>query len=352
MSTAEFVQTALTPAELATRPADWWHGVLGVVGLAAAPPLGEQRVPAAVCGTPPLAGGELCEVWRVGLVNDGQPRAATAQHGPVVYRSHAGLTFGAVAIAEGDAHPGGAHGEAAALREATQRAYHALFDVLEITAHRQLVRVWNYLPQINRHVDGEERYRHFNSARRAAFARAGRGANAAAPAATAVGSACGGPLSIFFLAAAAPAIMIENPRQVSAYHYPPQYGRDSPLFSRACLMRDARAAHLFVSGTASIVGHRTVHPGDVTAQAREALMNVSTLIEEANRLRAPDEPPIDAVRLKVYVRHAGDLSAVRAEIARQSTGIESAVYLHADICRDDLLVEIEAYGCTARLDGG
>ena len=46
--------------------------------------------------------------------------------------------------------------------------------LLEETRHPHLIRVWNYLPEINREADGEERYRHFNAARQGAFRNAGR----------------------------------------------------------------------------------------------------------------------------------------------------------------------------------
>ncbi len=49
----------------------------------------------------------------------------------------------------------------------------------------------------------------------------------------------------------------------------------------------------------------------------------------------------------VYIRHATDLSAVRAAlhaaVGADSTTARDALYLQADICRDDLLVEIEAH---------
>jgi hypothetical protein len=45
----------------------------------------------------------------------------------------------------------------------------------------------------------------------------------------------------------------------------------------------------------------------------------------------------------VYVRHASDLGAIQAVLSRELRGA-SAVFLQADICREDLLVEIEAVG--------
>lgn len=344
MSAARLRHELVPHAGLADRPAGWWRGVLGVVGFVASPPVPSARLPTAVCGTAPLdQADELCEVWRIGEGSDEAATPVARSHGRLDCRSGATLTFGSVSIDERTLRGPGIDGEAAALRAATDGAYRLLFDALRDARHPHLIRVWNYLPDINGHAGGEERYRHFNAARHAAFERAGRASTQAAPAATAVGCAAGSPLTLFFLAAAEAPLMIENPRQISAYHYPPQYGRHQPLFSRACLLRAAGETHLFISGTASIVGHRSLHPGDVAAQARESLSNIAILVDEAGR-RARGEPPIGALRLKVYLRHRADLAAARAEVQRHRSIVESVVYLQADICREELLVEIEAYG--------
>ena len=110
-----------------------------------------------------------------------------------------------------------------------------------------------------------------------------RGATGNVPAACAIGLV-GGTLNIAFMAGTTPAVPVENPRQVSAYNYPADYGPRSPTFSRARAgLSEARI--LFISGTASIVGHQTVHPGDVVGQCRESMANIAAVLAEANRLR-------------------------------------------------------------------
>jgi chorismate lyase / 3-hydroxybenzoate synthase len=162
------------------------------------------------------------------------------------------------------------------------------------------------------------------------------------PAACALGSPSGSPISIYFLAARRPPKMIENPRQTSAYHYPPKFGKHSPIFSRACVWGES--ARLFVSGTASIVGHETIHRGDVVAQTRETLVNIGALLEEANRVVGADRYSLDGLKLKVYVRNPADLPAIEATLAQLLRPAAGIVYLQADVCREDLLVEIEAVG--------
>ncbi|HEY0800173.1 MAG TPA: hypothetical protein VGD54_04975, partial [Steroidobacteraceae bacterium] len=207
-----------------------------------------------------------------------------------------------------------------------------------------LIRIWNYLPAINAQAGGDERYRHFNSARQTAFRKSGRAIIGTVPAASALGSPAGSPISIYFLAARRPPKMIENPRQTSAYHYPPKFGKHSPIFSRACVWGESFASNLFVSGTASIVGHESLHPGDVIAQTRETIANISALLDQANYVVGSARYSLPGLRLKVYVRNPSDLPAVEAtlsELLRPAAGI---IFLQADVCREDLLVEIEAFG--------
>jgi enamine deaminase RidA (YjgF/YER057c/UK114 family) len=101
---------------------------------------------------------------------------------------------------------------------------------------------------------------------------------------------------------------------------------------------------LFISGTASIVGHATRHPGDVLAQTRECLHNIAAVVAEAMRAMPDAGFRLDQLAYKVYVRHADDLAAVRTTIADFIGAPVAALFVQADICRTDLLVEIEASG--------
>jgi hypothetical protein len=53
---------------------------------------------------------------------------------------------------------------------------------------------------------------------------------------------------------------------------------------------------------------------------------------------------LDGLKFKVYVRQPSDLSAIEAALAKSLRPSTSIVYLQADVCREDLLVEIEATG--------
>jgi enamine deaminase RidA (YjgF/YER057c/UK114 family) len=331
----------LSTDDLATKSSSWWDGVLGVVGFEKPPSTPPPWVPSTASMTPALGSSQqLCEVWRA-IGSDGpELRTAASPRGRVRYRYGDELLFGSTTIDE----TGFAGTVSTSLLRATEAAYLEIFAVLADMPHRHLIRVWNYLPEINREADGDERYRHFNSARQAAFRNAGRSTVGTVPAACALGSPAGSPISIYFLASSLPATMIENPRQTSAYFYPPKFGTHSPTFSRACVLRESGGTNLFVSGTASIVGHETIHHGDASAQTHESMTNIKALVEEANRIVGANHYSLAGLKLKVYVRKPSDLPSIEAALTSSLPMMTSIVYLEADICREDLLVEIEATG--------
>lgn len=338
VSTATLQLDYLSSEQIRSQSAAWWQNVLGVVGFEKSPAIDAVGIPVAASMTPALGAGGICEVWRVA----GAPIelfSGETRHGHVRYRYCDDLLFGSLTIAERDDEE-----EARALLHATETAYREVFDVLNRTEHRHLIRIWNYLPEINREIHGDERYRLFNSARQLAFRNSGRATTGAVPAACALGSPAGSPIAIYFLAARKPPKMIENPRQTSAYHYPLKFGKHRPIFSRACIWGEPGCTKLFVSGTASIVGHETFHLGDVAAQTRETMVNIGALLDEANRVVGSARYSTAALKLKVYARRAGDLPAIKAALSPTLSPATHVLYLQADVCREDLLVEIEAVG--------
>jgi chorismate lyase / 3-hydroxybenzoate synthase len=323
-----------------------WGDVLGVATFNGLPDGCAQvaEVPVAQVSTPVLAGSEhVYEVWR-----SDQP-ATSGQRQSVRFRRTDDMLFGCIAVTEAQASAAAsaaASGEEAhtALHEATARAYREICAALAAESYPHLLRVWNYLPDINRNSHGLERYRQFNRARQHALRESGRAISGSVPAASALGAASDSPLVVYFLAGRTAPRFVENPRQVSAYHYPREYGAHSPVFSRATLVRQRGGLALFISGTASIVGHRTLHIGDAAAQTRETLINIEALLSEANRMAAGARFELGALACKVYVRRPADVPLIRAELTRALGADATTLYLQADICRQELLVEIEAAG--------
>ncbi|MDB5393796.1 MAG: pteridine-dependent deoxygenase like protein, partial [Rhodospirillales bacterium] len=145
---------------------------------------------------------------------------------------------------------------------------------------------------------------------------------------------------IYFLGGRVPAKQLENPRQVSAFHYPPVYGPRSPQFSRASIFEANDARSLLISGTASIVGHESLHQDDPVAQVAETLANISALIGAAGQDRFG--PQRGHWALKAYIRDPAHLDIVRGGVDEVFGSKCERIFLHADMCRPELLVEIEA----------
>ena len=250
--------------------------------------------------------------------------------GPVTTGERAGVRFCAsedhcFGVIELEEAPYG--GPRGAAREAYQRvaAFHAGGD------HPYVWRIWNFLDAINQGDGDAERYKLFCLGRAAGLGESLRGY----PAGSALGRRDGDRrVQVVWLAGREPGSPVENPRQVSAFRYPRRYGLASPSFSRAMRL----GADVLISGTASIVGHETVHPGNLQAQLHECIDNL-TAVSEAAAIGAPH-----LTALKAYVRHAGDAEAVASAIRARCRPDAASCILLADICRADLLVELEAIG--------
>lgn len=107
--------------------------------------------------------------------------------------------------------------------------YRELLALLDERGYPGLQRVWNYVPRINEDQRGVERYKHFNVGRARGFEeRFGETAERHFSAASAVGTV-GDTLIVCFAAGREPGTHLENPRQISAHRYLPDYGPRSRL---------------------------------------------------------------------------------------------------------------------------
>ena len=308
----------------APPPAGAWLGAACFGG--AAP---DFALPCAHVQAPVLAGPPApCEAFAAaGPLREGR-------HGPWHWRCSEHWWFGAARIGE----------PAAPLQQTVQRAYTQLMEAAAAAGFELLVRVWNHIAEINGGGNDLERYRQFNIGRQDAFLAGGYSvAGSSVPAASALGAAAGAPFTLYALATRHPMQAVENPRQTSAYHYPAEYGPRSPTFSRATLVRADARPLLFISGTASIVGHQSLHAGDALAQTRETLCNLQAVLDAANRLTAT-RWDLSQLHYKVYVRDPADWLAIETELRRAIGDRAPVLALQADVCRSELLVEIEAAG--------
>jgi chorismate lyase/3-hydroxybenzoate synthase len=267
----------------------------------------------------PLRGSPVSEFW---IANGAVQHGST---GPIRYASDSQHLFGVIEMDERE------HGGIVA---AAATAYEAMAEFQRHCAFPHLLRMWNYLDDINAGDGDDERYRQFCVGR----SRGLRDLNAAGfPAATAIGHQhTTGRLQVFWLAARTPGTAVENPRQISAYRYPRVHGPASPTFARATLAGDRT---LLISGTASIVGHSSVHADDVVAQVDETVRNMTAL-----RALALQQTPHRRTLLKVYVRHPADVETIASRLRAvlpPELAAHEVIYLAADICRRELLLEIE-----------
>ncbi|MDP3744934.1 MAG: hypothetical protein Q8Q76_11435 [Methylotenera sp.] len=298
------------------------------------------EIPMIQIHAPILDGADVaCEIWLSHTALSSDKPLGHGHHGAIQYRYSDEFLFGVLSLPE--SAPPQTRTVTAPLQQTTESAYRQIFALMDALDYPHAYRFWNYMADINGISHELERYRQFNVGRKDAFLACGREASDQLPAACALGLA-DGPLTIAFLLGRKAPIAIENPRQVSAYEYPEAYGPRTPSFSRATLLRAEQDDLLFISGTASIVGHETRHRSDVVAQTKETLANLDAVIAEANRTLGEQIFDLQHIFFRVYIRHATDLSLVRNEIQRHIGGTIKAVFVQADICRRELLLEIEA----------
>ncbi len=268
-----------------------------------------------------LVGGSRIEFWNVADA----PRVERHQH--FTLRHTDDWLFGSLELDEdGD------------LATATEHAYGLMRAQSQRLGFTHFVRIWNYFGAINEGDGDDERYRQFVAGRARVVTQPPAEGY---PAATAIGlPSPPDQLHIHWLATKQPGIAIENPRQVSAFDYPRDYGPVSPGFSRAMLV-PGEAPLLLISGTASIVGHATQHD-DTIAQLDEILVNLEALITAASaRAHARADLGRDGL-LRVYLRDPAEAGIVRAHLQRLLGAHTCFMLLHGDVCRDDLRIEIEA----------
>ena len=179
----------------------------------------------------------------------------------------------------------------------------------------------------------------------ASAARAGLGAfdPTQLPAATAIGRCDDARvLQIYWLAAAAPGMPVENPRQVSAYRYPRSL-RPAAAELRA---RDAAADRApgcrccCRAPPASSATPRSMPMRCWRSSTRPSPTSTRCSAPRACRSRRCRRVR-RGTRLKVYVRDRGDLDAVAAALQARFGDRVPRILLHAAICRRELCVEID-----------
>jgi enamine deaminase RidA (YjgF/YER057c/UK114 family) len=110
-------------------------------------------------------------------------------------------------------------------------------------------------------------------------------------------------------------------------------------------------ATIFISGTASITDSESRHADDVEAQTRQTLDNIEALISAGNLARH-GMPGLtatldDLAGIRVYIKRPEDYEKTR-RVCEARLGELPAIYAVADVCRPELLVEIEGIAIATR----
>ena len=300
---------------------------------------------------PPCEGKRVAiEAWGVSRKSGGSLVIERVSENLVILH-HSEITWAHCAGIRADAPPGAVH-------ERSLAAFAAMRDLLASHGFGfdHVVRTWLYLGDIVGPEGDGQRYMELNRAR-ADFYDGIKFLTrfvpptfdgAVYPASTGIG-ARGSEVTMGCIALATERddlrlLPLENPVQTPAFCYGSNHGPHSPRFSRAMAIIGREACAIMISGTASIVGSETYAPTDIAAQTRRTLDNIAALIAPENFARhgitGLGATLDDLVLARVYVKRPEDYPTARA-VCDERLGELPTVYAIADVCRPDLLVEIE-----------
>ncbi len=221
------------------------------------------------------------------------------------------------------------HTDSESLSDITCRAYSKLLSTISMRGFPFILRAWNYFSGINQGEDDAEKYKQFCVGRYNAFKRY---YSESYPSACAIGHS-GGPMIIYLLASKHRGENIENPLQLSAFNYPRQYGPKAPSFARAT----ASSSHVYISGTASIRGHKTIHSGDFEPQLDLTISNINQLVSHTAKSIGST---VSLDLLKIYVRKTENLAAAQRMLNLHYPNVPT-LFVRGDICRKELEVEVD-----------
>lgn len=201
-----------------------------------------------------------------------------------------------------------------------------------------IYRQWNYVEGIvDFSEDGRQHYQMLNDARSEFYSKAKW--NGGYPSATGIGTQAGGIVVWVNASTGNETRAIDNPLQIAAHAYSAskmqnggQNERTTPKFERA--RESSSPEMMFISGTAAIRGEESSVSEDASEQTRMTIENIDALIAQATR-------PIKVRTARVYVKHDDDFRSI-AELCEKAYNVADIMYVKADICRPELLVEIEA----------
>ncbi len=233
------------------------------------------------------------------------------------------------------------------VKEQSRIIFDTLHNILikEGFSINDIYRQWNYINDITGEQNGLQNYQEFNDARSSFYSQTEW--QNGYPSATGIGQNGGGIMvEIFASKGNTTNTAIDNPMQIAAHNYSQNVlagmseCKTTPKFERARLVDD----HIYISGTAAIKGEESICSND-------SVIQTSATMEIMNCLISPKNIPTNCTStkystLRVYVKHDEDIKAIK-EFMDNNYPAPQKIYLKCDICRRELLVEIEGTGCIA-----
>ncbi|HNW56623.1 MAG TPA: hypothetical protein PLR88_09560 [Bacteroidales bacterium] len=242
-------------------------------------------------------------------------------------------------------------------RAAAEEAFNQMRLILEAEnmSFDHIVRQWNFIGNILEIKNGIQNYQLFNRVRSSNYQHYRY--IKSFPAATGIGMKHGGVHVDFYAVkseSTTKIIAVNNPDQIKPYAYgqkvlvgaPGDDGKTKqvPQFERAVLLNNKSFSELFVSGTASIKGQDTIGISSVEKQTMVTIENVNTLCDLKRIGGMIGSNGINTGRFvfaRVYVKNQDDFHSVKS-ICNNHFKQVPVIYIQSDICRDNLLVEMEA----------
>jgi enamine deaminase RidA (YjgF/YER057c/UK114 family) len=261
---------------------------------------------------------------------------------------HAGERFELVSVCV----PQVAVADGPGVEQAAVQGYREIGLHLEKSPGWHPVRIWNFVPRIIDPADGGmDRYMRFNAGRHRVFTEWFGGAgnfDRMLPTASAVGHG-GDDLVVHALTCREAGTAIDNPRQLAPYHYSKRFGPLPPCFARAMRVTGSdNHKLLLVGGTASVRGEESVHVGNLEAQLGETFENLKALVRNAFGPSTAADPLRHYRNLRVYHVSSPFLPTIQSAVAAQFPSLIQAEWIEVDLCRGDLLVEIEGLASEIR----
>jgi hypothetical protein len=201
-----------------------------------------------------------------------------------------------------------------------------------------IIRQWNYIEQISCFSNGNQHYQSFNNARSDFYAQTlwPKGY----PAATGIGTNLGGVLvdldAAVFTSPDTFVTAVDNPLQIAAHAYSEKVleanrtKKETPKFERAKSITSGNRRLVYISGTAAIRGEESLKEAGLERQLHITMENIAQLTGKAQ-----------PVMFRVYLKNKEAYATAQRLMNAYHQHTIPISYMCADICRDELLIEIE-----------